>query len=129
MPVRVVPMMVWWSLAPLGEPSEVGPAFHASHDPIQCGCLTDESPRIDPFAEIRWSGPMCFCSSPTAIMSAMRALLRASVWAWLRELERKETADKLSIPTVRMSRRTIMDNVATRANPRVLSLLAEICFV
>ena len=82
-----------------------------------------DSARIALFAEILWSGPICFCNSPIAITSARRALAWASSMAEVWLLVRTEMDDKLSKPTAMTASRTIMLRETTRAKPLENSLV------
>jgi len=73
------------------------------------------------FAETRRSGPMVFCKSPSASISANRALARASPCAIVCELLRNEMAERLSNPTAITVNRIISASVTTKANPLSLS--------
>ena len=77
---------------------------------------------IAPEAETRWSGPISFCNSPIASISASLALARASDWADACELLRSEIAERLNNPTAMMVRRIISESVTTKANPGISGL-------
>ena len=65
----------------------------------------------------RWSGPACFCNSPIARQSAMRAFARAVARAapWL--LLRSVMADNESKPTAITVSRIMRESVTTKAKP------------
>ena len=77
---------------------------------------------MDAVAVTRWSGPAASCSSPRAIISAMRALARAILSASFElppEL-RCSMVERLNIAMATSVSSTIMLTVATRANPKFL---------
>jgi hypothetical protein len=63
------------------------------------------------------SGPISFCNSPIASMSARRAFARASTCAAPCDAPRSETADRLSSPTATIVNRIISERVTTKAKP------------
>ena len=91
-----------------------------SHDfqtPVRWGWAA-VSPRIDPVAVIRWSGPAVFCNSPSANISATRAFARAVFPEPDNDEDRSEMADSDNKPTATTVRSTINDSVTTKAKPR-----------
>ena len=85
--------------------------------PVQpvCSTLPD---RIAEEAVIAWSGPACFWSSPSARVSAMRALALATSMASERDEVRSEIALMPRSPTEIVTSSTIRLREMTSAKPR-----------
>ena len=65
----------------------------------------------------RWSGPVIFCNSPIASISAILAFARAALCALCAVELRRLTLLKVSKPTAMTVSRIISDKVTTRAKP------------
>ena len=76
---------------------------------------------------MRESGPICFCNSPMAIISASRALARASAAACPCADDRRVMLDKVSRPTAMIVNRIIRERVTMSTKPR-LAEMARVAF-
>jgi hypothetical protein len=90
---------------------------HDDQTPVRFGCGAD-SDRIDASAVIRRSSPASFCNSPTANITARRALEYARELASLLDEDLREIALNVSRPTATTVSKIIRLSVTTRANPR-----------